>query len=428
MKTILLSFALLLTLMSQAAVSKTVNISTPGTLSTTLTSTELSTVTNLTLTGTIDARDFKTMRNYMPVIAEVDLSAASIVEYSGTLGTASSETVYPANEIPTESFYMGKSQKLSLTKMILPSNVTSIGYGAFYNCYNLTNIVIPETVTTIKDRAFQSCNSFTEIVIPNGVTVINMILYDCPGLLTLTIGNAVTSIKTWAIGCANLKTFNCLTTTPPTLGSNWFYGGKVTDVFVPTDAAVTAFRANTGWITVFPGTIIKKVGTAAEASLSVSSTALFVLPAANSSTTFAITSNTSWSITSDQSICVVNPTSGSNNATITVTATAENTAATARTAYLTITGVGVSNTIVSATQAAAGTPVSKTVNSQVKVYSTQSAILVEGISTGETVSIFDLTGTKLHTLQSNGQRLSLPIKHPGIYLVKTASQVVKVKI
>ncbi len=428
MKTILLSFALLLTLMSQAAVSKTVSIGTPGTLSTALTSTELSTVTNLTITGTIDARDFKTMRAYMPVIAEVDLSAASIVEYSGTLGTVSSATVYPANEIPTESFYMGKSQKLSLTKMILPSTLTSIGYGAFYNCYNLTNIVIPETVTTIKDRAFQSCNSFTEIVIPNGVTVINMILYDCPGLLTLTIGNAVTSITTWAIGCSNLKTFNCLTTTPPTLGSNWFYGGKVTDVFVPTDAAVTAFRANSGWITVFPGTIIKKVGTAAESSLSVSSTALFVLPAANSSTTFTITSNTSWSITSDQSICVVNPTSGSNNATITVTATAENTAATARTAYLTIIGVGISNQVVSATQAAAGTPVSKTVTSQVKVYSTQSAILVEGILTGETVSIFDLTGTKLQTILSNGQRLTLPIKHPGIYLVKTASQVVKVKI
>jgi len=359
-KTIFLFLCLIM--MGQGAFSLTVN-TTAGGLATAV-GAELSTVTNLTITGTIDARDFKTMRDNMTAIAEIDLSTATIVDYSGTLGTSTTTTVYPANEIPTESFYLGKSQKLSLTKITFPSALSSIGYGAFYGCVNLKNVTIPETVTTINARAFQSCNSFTEIVIPNGVTVLNNnILYDCNGLLSLTIGNAVTSIKTWAFGCSNLKTFNCLTSTPPTVEKDWFYGGNVTDVFVPTDAAVTAFRANSAWITAFPGTIIKKVGTIGGPFLSVSATALQVSSAANSSTTFTITSNTSWTIASDQPVCVVSPTSGSNNGTITVTATTENTASTSRTANLTITGVEVTSIVITATQAAATmtTPVSKTV-------------------------------------------------------------------
>ena len=56
-------FALFI-LMASAQVSQTVNVTTPGTLST-LASTYLSTVTNLTVTGNIDARDIKTMWDNM---------------------------------------------------------------------------------------------------------------------------------------------------------------------------------------------------------------------------------------------------------------------------------------------------------------------------------------------------------------------------
>lgn len=391
-------------MMGQGAFSLTVN-NVAGSLATAV-GADLSTVTNLTVTGTIDARDFKTMRDNMTAIAEIDLSGATIVDYSGTLGTSTNTTVYPANEIPSESFYMGKSQKLSLTKITLPNALSSIGNSAFYGCLNLTNITIPETVTTINARAFQSCNSFTDIVIPNGVTVINAnILYDCSGLLSLTIGNAVTSIKTWAFGCSNLKTFNCLTTTPPTVDKDWFNGKSINDVFVPTDAAVTAFRANYDWITAFPGTIIKKVGTIGGPFLSVSATALQVSSAANSSTTFTITSNTSWTITSDQSVCVVSPTSGSNNGTITVTATTANTENSSRTANLTITGVGVATIVISATQAAASipTPVSKTVN--VTTAGTLSYLLTDT----EKSSVTNLTVTGNIDIRDFGTLNSMPL-------------------
>ena len=66
-----------------AQVVKMVHISTPGTLSTLLTQLEKASVTHLTLTGTIDARDLKTTRDSLPLLEEVDMKGVSIVAYLG---------------------------------------------------------------------------------------------------------------------------------------------------------------------------------------------------------------------------------------------------------------------------------------------------------------------------------------------------------
>ncbi len=259
-KTIFLLLSLFL--IGHAAYAVSVNV-TAGGLSSALRSAgyRLDTVTNLTITGTINARDFKIMRDSMPVVAAIDISAATINAYNGSSGTSSTITSYPAKEIPYEAFFKVKTQNTTLKKFKLPNNLISIGNSAFYNCVNLTNITIPPSVTTINSGAFQNCTSFTDIVIPNGVKVINNILYDCSGLKNVTIGNAVTNIRLWAFGCPNLKTFTCLTVRPPAVENNWFYGNNVTDVFVPTDSAVIAYKADSKWIAQFPGTVIKKIGT-----------------------------------------------------------------------------------------------------------------------------------------------------------------------
>ena len=40
---------------------------------------------------------------------------------------------------------------------VIPSSVTSIGYGAFYNCSGLTSVTIPSSVTSIGSSAFWGC-------------------------------------------------------------------------------------------------------------------------------------------------------------------------------------------------------------------------------------------------------------------------------
>jgi uncharacterized protein (TIGR02145 family) len=139
---------------------------TAGQLSTILTAEQLAGLTNLTLTGTIDARDFKTMRDDMPLLAEIDLSGANILAYSGTEGTEGAPNDYLAFELPKYSFLnpAGGIPKITLTKITLPENLTSISYGAFYGCTGLIKFNIPTKVNTIRNAAFEDCSNLTEIL------------------------------------------------------------------------------------------------------------------------------------------------------------------------------------------------------------------------------------------------------------------------
>jgi uncharacterized repeat protein (TIGR02543 family) len=127
-------------------------------------------VEHLTLTGTIDARDVKYMRDNMPYLATLDLSAVTIVGYEGTGGTAANAatTTYPANEMPQESFYIydatnKKPTPNALTSVTLPGNITSIGSSAFKSCAKLTSVHIPSPVKTIGKEAFNACAALTFI-------------------------------------------------------------------------------------------------------------------------------------------------------------------------------------------------------------------------------------------------------------------------
>jgi hypothetical protein len=84
-------------------------------------------------------------------------------------------------------------------------------------------------------------------------------------------------------------------------------------------------------------------------TLSVSTTSLSVGAAANSTGSFSITSNVSWTVSSNQTWLTVSPTSGSNNGTVTVTAQ-QNTGTSTRSATVTVAATGVSSQTVTVTQ------------------------------------------------------------------------------
>ena len=67
---------------------------------------------------------------------------------------------------------------------VIPNLVTSIGYGAFYECSGLTSVVIPNSVTSIGEYAFDVCSGLTSVLIGNSVTSIGeYAFYGCPGLI-----------------------------------------------------------------------------------------------------------------------------------------------------------------------------------------------------------------------------------------------------
>ena len=202
-------FCLLSFTIGQAQVSKTINVSSAGTLYNYFTSSELYTVTNLTVTGSINAADFVIMRDSMKVLASVDLSGTSIEAFTGK-GTNGTGT-YNANEIPVNAFYNSETyvSKVSLVSVILPNFVTSIGADSFHGCKSLTSIILPPQTTLIGDNAFLACKGLTTLTIPQGVTSIGVnSFYSCSGLTgTLNIPNSVTSIGKEAFAfCTSLST------------------------------------------------------------------------------------------------------------------------------------------------------------------------------------------------------------------------------
>ena len=92
----------------------------------------------------------------------------------------------------------------SLTSVYIPESVTSIEYGAFANCSSLTSVYIPERVTSIGGSAFTNCSSLTSVYIPERVTSISG-FSGCTGLTSINIPEGVTSIKSDAFsGCTGL--------------------------------------------------------------------------------------------------------------------------------------------------------------------------------------------------------------------------------
>ncbi len=141
--------------------SKTVNITTAGTLSSQFSGNEANNIGTLTITGTINARDMAYIRDKLKVLTNLDISAVNISAYTGSDGTyADSIITYPANELPQYSFYNSKTiaYKSTLVSIKLPNSINSIGDMAFYYCYGLTGtFTLPANLTHIGSFALYGC-------------------------------------------------------------------------------------------------------------------------------------------------------------------------------------------------------------------------------------------------------------------------------
>lgn len=125
-----------------AQVNRTFFVPKPGTMISQLSEEEARSVTHLTLTGKINAIDFKHLRDEFDHLQMLDISNAEIKMYVGKKGTYSDKFyVYPPNCIPAYAFcklengiYKGKQ---TLIKVILSEKTRNIEDAAFKGCENL---------------------------------------------------------------------------------------------------------------------------------------------------------------------------------------------------------------------------------------------------------------------------------------------------
>jgi hypothetical protein len=71
--------------------------------------------------------------------------------------------------------------KHTLTSLVIPENVASIGDWEYAGCTTLKSVVIPSSIISIGRSAFESCTSLKSVSIPNSVTTLgNGAFRDCP--------------------------------------------------------------------------------------------------------------------------------------------------------------------------------------------------------------------------------------------------------
>ena len=77
----------------------------------------------------------------------------------------------------TKMAFMGTGVKT----VVIPANITSIGYQAFDSCKGLAEITIPGTVKSIERGAFYNCTSLSKVTINSGVEYIEETAFSgCP--------------------------------------------------------------------------------------------------------------------------------------------------------------------------------------------------------------------------------------------------------
>lgn len=157
-----------------AQVNKTYFVNKPGTLISLMSEEEANSVTSLTLTGKINAIDFRHLRDEFKSLEVLDLSNASISMYTGKEGTHPDKLyVYMPNFVPAYAFCrmengMAKG-KQTLKKIILSEKIKNIEDAAFRGCENLNICQIKKkTPPNLLEEAL--ADSVTAIFVPLGAS------------------------------------------------------------------------------------------------------------------------------------------------------------------------------------------------------------------------------------------------------------------
>lgn len=217
-------------ILGSSTVSVDVYVETPGTLSSLLTKqgVDLTNVTKLVVTGTLNAEDFRVMRQDMTLLNAVDISGTNV------------------EAIPSSAF----EGKVPLMSFKAPTCLKTIGEKAFYGCTFLKDVPFGSQIVTIGSRAFEYCRlmagnlTFPPMFSTLGVSAFGRCylldtvdfsaclslkeipvnaFWDCKGLKVVTFSPTINRIGEAAFaGCTTLKSIDLTMCSSLTLDNSCF--------------------------------------------------------------------------------------------------------------------------------------------------------------------------------------------------------------
>lgn len=154
----------------------------------------------LFLPALVQADDFKVGDLYYSIVSEKDKTVSVENGNKKRVGVAPGSpakdivvSVLPqSGEVALGSGYEEYEGNYCEGDIVVPSaieydgetyTVTELANGAFSNCYGITSVSLPETIVAIGPGAFYSCVKLQELVLPNSVETIGVdVLFSCTAL------------------------------------------------------------------------------------------------------------------------------------------------------------------------------------------------------------------------------------------------------
>lgn len=205
--------------------------------------TEVSKVTGLKVTGTINSYDIFIIRTKMYNLHYLDLSDADIVAcdfpYYGSCCTSD-------NEVGAYAF----CDLDNLISLKLPKNATVIDYDAVRECSNLCEVILPEKLEGIGTHSFMECKKLVSIPFPPHLRGIGVFaFYWCESLKNVSFPHNLQSIDDHAFDLCRSLTEVRFPSSIQSVGYNAFVDCPIKKVYTytiePIKISQNAFNTDT---------------------------------------------------------------------------------------------------------------------------------------------------------------------------------------
>ncbi len=232
----------LLLMFSVSHAQKVIKVEKPGELSKQITSSEKFSITDLTISGSINGADILCLREMAgrdiegkPTegkLSTLDLSGAKIVANGGNYYQVKrgmfTKYYAPAYDDEVSAYMFYQCQALITLK--LPTTTKSIEQNAFSGCTSLTECIIPQSVAIMRENAFKDCGKLASIALPNSLKEISKCAFaGCKSLTSVTFPSQLEKIGAQAFeNCTSLATLSELPSLLSEIEEKAFYNTAVT--------------------------------------------------------------------------------------------------------------------------------------------------------------------------------------------------------